>query len=148
MTTTSLKLPNDLKTRLRTVAQARETTAHAFMLESVQNAVVAAEQQISFLADAEAAYRDQLTNRKTSYAKGAHCQVEVIAAVTGLLRMRNSTLSGRRGSFALTYISRIAQIDALFDLFLIIMINVESSQGRNETPIAAMCWSHRSNYSC
>lgn len=72
MTTTSLKLPNDLKTRLRTVAQARETTAHAFMLESVQNAVVAAEQQISFLADVEAAYRQMCETGKGYDASDVH----------------------------------------------------------------------------
>lgn len=69
MSTTSLKLPDELKTRLRTIAEARHTSAHAFMVESLQNAVVAAEQQLAFLADAEAAY-EQMCESGEGYDAG------------------------------------------------------------------------------
>lgn len=72
MSTTSLKLPDELKTRLRTVAEARHTSAHAFMLESLQNAVVAAEQQLAFLADAEAAYEQMCESGEGYDAADVH----------------------------------------------------------------------------
>lgn len=55
MATTSIKLPDALKDRVRSIAEARSTSVHAFLVSSVQDAVDAAEQQISFLADAKAA---------------------------------------------------------------------------------------------
>ncbi|MBO9470892.1 hypothetical protein J7355_12340 [Endozoicomonas sp. G2_2] len=72
MSTTSLKLPDELKARLRTVAEARHTSAHAFMLESLQNAVVAAEQQLAFLADAEAAYEQMCESGEGYDAADVH----------------------------------------------------------------------------
>lgn len=69
MATTSIKLPDELKDRVRSIAQARGKSAHAFLLESVQNAVEAAERQISFLADADAAYR-QMRETGEGYKAG------------------------------------------------------------------------------
>ena len=69
---TSLKLPDELQARLRTVAEARHTSAHAFMLESLQDAVVAAEQQLAFLADAEAAYEQMCESDEGYETKDVH----------------------------------------------------------------------------
>ncbi|MES1927313.1 hypothetical protein [Salinisphaera sp. T31B1] len=58
MSTTSLKLPDELKARIQRAAEARDTSAHAFMVESLQNAVTAAEQQLAFHADAQDAWQE------------------------------------------------------------------------------------------
>lgn len=55
MGTTSLKLPEDLKERVRRVAQARGMSPHAFLLESVQLATTAAEQRADFIHHAQSA---------------------------------------------------------------------------------------------
>ena len=62
MTTTSLKLPDDLKARTTAAAKARGITTHAFMLEAVQLATNAAELRARFVKDALAALK---TARKT-----------------------------------------------------------------------------------
>ena len=79
MSTTSLKLPDDLKERLRSVAEARHTSAHAFMVESIQNAVVAAEQQLAFLADAEAAYEQMCESGEGYEARDVHRYIQARA---------------------------------------------------------------------
>lgn len=55
MPTTSLKLPDDLKTRAAAAAKVRGVTTHAFMLEAIREAATATEQRASFIADANAA---------------------------------------------------------------------------------------------
>ena len=58
MTTTSLKLPDDLKNRAAVSAKARGVTMHAFMVEAVQQATTAAERRAHFVKDALAARRE------------------------------------------------------------------------------------------
>ena len=79
MSTTSLKLPDGLKARLRSVAEARHTSAHAFMVESLQNAVVAAEQQLAFLADAETAYEQMCESGEGYEARDVHRYIQARA---------------------------------------------------------------------
>ncbi len=52
MSTTSLKLPDDLKARAASAAKARGISTHAFMLEAVQQATTAAELRAEFVKDA------------------------------------------------------------------------------------------------
>jgi predicted transcriptional regulator len=56
MSTTSLKLPDDLKARAMAAAKARGVTPHAFMLDAIREAATATEQRVSFIADATAAH--------------------------------------------------------------------------------------------
>ncbi len=72
MSTTSLKLPDELKARLKQVAEARDTSAHAFMLESLQKAVTAAEQQLAFLADAQDAWVEMTESGQAYDASDVH----------------------------------------------------------------------------
>lgn len=49
MSTTSLKLPNELKTRAAAAAKARGISTHAFMLNAVEQATSAAERREKFI---------------------------------------------------------------------------------------------------
>lgn len=60
MTTTSLKLPEDLKERIAAAAEHRGTTPHAFMVDALRRAADAAEQRASFVADALEAEQEML----------------------------------------------------------------------------------------
>ena len=52
MSTTSLKLPPELRERITAVAEEAGVTAHAFMVAAVEQATTAAEKRGSFVADA------------------------------------------------------------------------------------------------
>lgn len=69
MTTTSLKLPDDLKDRAAEAAKHRGISTHAFMLEAIREAVTAAEQRAEFVAAAQAARGEALRSGK-GYAAG------------------------------------------------------------------------------
>jgi len=64
MTTTSLKLHDELKQRAVAVAQNQGVTPHAFMVQAIEMATQAAEQRSSFLADAKAAHENFLATGK------------------------------------------------------------------------------------
>ena len=51
MTTTSLKLPDELKKRAAAAARRRGMTTHAFLLDAVQQVTTAAERRAQFIAD-------------------------------------------------------------------------------------------------
>ncbi len=55
MTTTSLKLSNELKQRAAAVAQELGMTPHAFMVDAIRKASEAAEKRAAFVAQAQAA---------------------------------------------------------------------------------------------
>lgn len=58
MGTTSLKLPDELKSRAAAVAKARGVTPHAFMLQAVEQVTTAAELRARFVEDALTARRE------------------------------------------------------------------------------------------
>ena len=55
MSTTSLKLPEDLKLRAAAAAHDLGMTPHAFMIDAIRRAATAAEQRAQFVAEALAA---------------------------------------------------------------------------------------------
>lgn len=57
-TTTSLKLPEDLKLRISSIAQLTGKAPHAFMIEALENQARLAEMRQSFLYDAIASADD------------------------------------------------------------------------------------------
>lgn len=63
VSTTSLKLTDELKQRAAAAAQSRGLTPHAFMVAAIESATTAAEQRAKFVAEALAA-------RKTTLARG------------------------------------------------------------------------------
>ena len=66
MSTTSLKLPDDLKQRAVAAAQKRGVSPHAFMVQAIEQAATSAERRASFVADAQAA-REQLLSTGKGY---------------------------------------------------------------------------------
>lgn len=73
MSTTSLKLPDSLKTRTVAAAHREGKTPHAFMVEAIEYAATAAEQRAEFNADAIAA-------RKATQKSGKGYAVEEVHA--------------------------------------------------------------------
>jgi predicted transcriptional regulator len=80
-TTTSLKLPDDLKATIAKVAAFEGKTAHALMVDTLQAAMEDALVRQQFYADGEAAYQDTLRTN-TVYA-GADVKAYVMARVKG-----------------------------------------------------------------
>ena len=72
MSTTSLKLPDDLKARAALAAKARGVSAHAFMLDAIRELTTATEQRARFVADAQAARQQALTSAKGYAADDVH----------------------------------------------------------------------------
>ena len=67
--TTSLKLPDELKARVATLAAQAGKTAHAYMLEAIERETALAEKRRAFVADALAAEQDM---ERTGLAYDAH----------------------------------------------------------------------------
>ncbi len=55
MSTTSIKLPDDIKQKANAAALDLGITPHAFMVEAIRKATLAAEKQTAFIAEAQAA---------------------------------------------------------------------------------------------
>ena len=72
MTTTSLKLPDELKQRAIAAAEHQGVSPHAFMVEAIARAATAAERRAGFLADARAARDDMLASGKGYDADAVH----------------------------------------------------------------------------
>ncbi|KPF68737.1 hypothetical protein IP84_08930 [beta proteobacterium AAP99] len=53
MTTTSLKLPDELKTQISEVAQGQNLSSHAFMVKAIEDAVSRAKLKAAWLAQGE-----------------------------------------------------------------------------------------------
>lgn len=60
MSTTSLKLPDELKQRATSAAQELGISPHAFMVEAIRQAAHAVEQRADFVAQARAAKAEML----------------------------------------------------------------------------------------
>ena len=60
MTTTSLKLPDDLKKRAANAAQELGVSPHAFMVSAIEQAAHATEQRIRFVTEAKLARQEML----------------------------------------------------------------------------------------
>lgn len=71
-TTTSLKLPDELRARAASAARAQNMTPHAFMVQAIELAATAAEQRAGFIADALAARREALSSGKAHAADDVH----------------------------------------------------------------------------
>lgn len=72
MSTTSLKLPDKLKKRTSLAAQRLGVTAHAFMVEAIEQAALSAEARSKFVAEATAARASILKSGKGYDADEVH----------------------------------------------------------------------------
>ena len=80
-TTTSLKLPDALKTTIAKVAAFEGKTAHALMVDTLQAAMDDALVRQQFYADGEASYQD--TIHSNAVFGGADVKAYVLARVAG-----------------------------------------------------------------
>ena len=60
MTTTSLKLSDEIKQKVANCAHKQGLSPHAFMVQAIEQAVKATERQAKFLLDAKNAHADSL----------------------------------------------------------------------------------------
>ena len=65
MSTTTIRLPDDLKARIAAAAKQAGTTAHAFILEAIAEKAEQAERRADFDAVAERRYADIVATGKT-----------------------------------------------------------------------------------
>jgi predicted transcriptional regulator len=81
MTTTSLKLPDDLKRRAGHAAQTLGISPHAFMVAAIEQAATAAEQRAALIASARDARDDMLATGKGFDTDAVHAYLK--AKVSG-----------------------------------------------------------------
>lgn len=94
MSTTSLKLPEDVKQMAVSAAKHRGVTPHAFMVDAIRLAATAAEQRARFVAEAEAARTETLKSGKGYAAADVHAYLR--ARVRGKVGARPKARSWRR----------------------------------------------------
>ncbi len=75
MSTTSLKLPDELKQRTIKAARKQGVSPHAFMVSAIEQAAAAAEQRAAFVTEAEAARKTMLTSGKGYDAAAVHTYI-------------------------------------------------------------------------
>lgn len=75
MSTTSLKIPEDVKQLAVAAAKQQGVTPHAFMVDAIRVAAVAAEKRAAFVADAVAARAEALDSGKGYPADKVHAYV-------------------------------------------------------------------------
>jgi predicted transcriptional regulator len=80
MSTTSLKLPDDLKQRAVVAAEHLGVSPHAFMVDAIRAAATAAEARAQFIADAEAARKAALKSGQGFDAADVHAYIRARAA--------------------------------------------------------------------
>ena len=65
MSTTTIRIPEKLKTRVARAAKQAGTTAHGFMLEAIAEKTEAAEQRSGFLREADARFTEIVASGST-----------------------------------------------------------------------------------
>jgi len=76
MSTTSLKLSDELKQRAVLAAQLQGMSTHAFMIDAIERAAVAAECRAGFISDALAARDEMLKTGKGYDANEVHAYIK------------------------------------------------------------------------
>jgi len=72
MTTTSLKLSDDLKQRAIAAAEKQGVSPHAFMVQAIESAATAAERRAGFVSEAQTARGKMLRTGKGFDASEVH----------------------------------------------------------------------------
>lgn len=72
MSTTSLKLPEEIKQLAVAAAKHQGVTPHAFMVEAIRAAALAAEKRASFVSDALASRAEAIESGKAHPAAEVH----------------------------------------------------------------------------
>lgn len=76
MSTTSLKLSDELKLRAVSAAHRQGVSPHAFMVNAIEQAATGAELRAKFLADAQAARKNMLDTGKGYDADEVHAFIQ------------------------------------------------------------------------
>ena len=79
MTTTSLKLPEDVKQLAVAAAKHQGVTPHSFMVDAIRAAAVAAKKRAGFVSDAIASRAETLKSGKGYSAAEVHTYVQARA---------------------------------------------------------------------
>lgn len=93
MTTTSLKLPDDLKRRATNAAHELGVSPHAFMVSAIEQAASATEQRTRFVAEAKSARDEMIDTRQGLDADEVHAFLQ--AKVAGKKVAKPKTRSWR-----------------------------------------------------
>ena len=102
MTTTSLKLPDELKSRVAVAAQRGEKSAHAFMLEAIARQVDEVESEAAFVQSALDSLADVEAGGSTFAAEDVHAWLlakvrgETVPAPKPLPRARRKIAAAKR----------------------------------------------------
>jgi predicted transcriptional regulator len=80
VSTTSLKLPDDLKERAISAARLQGVTPHAFMIDAIRLAASAAEKRAGFVAEARDARTETIRTGKAYAAEDVHAYLRLRAA--------------------------------------------------------------------
>ena len=94
MTTTSLKLPADVKKRAAAAARKRGISTHAFMVEAIDRAANAAVQRAAFVAQAKSARRSALRSGVGYEADQVHAYVKRRVAAGKAVRPKSRSWRG------------------------------------------------------
>lgn len=86
MSTTSLKLPDDVKQLATAAAKRQGVTPHAFMIDAIRAAAVAAEKRAAFVADALASRAETLESGIGYAADEVHAYIRARASGTAVSR--------------------------------------------------------------
>lgn len=76
MSTTSLKLPDDVKEQAAAAAKRQGVSPHAFMVEAIRSAAAAAEQRAEFVAGALSARKKMQNSGKGYRAAEVHAYLD------------------------------------------------------------------------
>ncbi|MCX7169457.1 MAG: hypothetical protein NTY41_03960 [Proteobacteria bacterium] len=76
MSTTSLKLSDELKQRAVAAAEKKGVSPHAFMVHAIERAATAAERRSSFVGEAQAAREQMLKTGKGCAASEVHAYLK------------------------------------------------------------------------
>lgn len=79
MSTTSLKLPKDVKERAVAAAKEQGVSPHAFMVDAIRVAAAAAEKRAAFVSDAVASRAEIRKSGKGYSAAEVHAYIETRA---------------------------------------------------------------------
>lgn len=79
MSTTSLKLPDDIKQLAAAAAKQQGVTPHAFMVDAIRAAAMNAERRAGFVADAIASRNEAVKSGKGYAAEDVHAYLRARA---------------------------------------------------------------------
>ena len=80
MVPTTLKLPDELKKRVAALVKGTGKSAHAFMVDAIEQQIILAERRNAFLADAKTAQEDMNRSGEGYPAEEVHAYMDARSA--------------------------------------------------------------------